>query len=64
MAMDFERLTTAAIQGMVQDPDGEYVGIVKPLDGPELRAFIHYIAKAIVQEITDHAEVDDEGHIT
>ena len=66
MAMDFERMADAIIEGLTTDPDDQYPpGAAIPLDGPELAAFCYYLSKAIVDEITTHGEVNtDTGDIS
>jgi len=58
MAMDVTRATDKAVHDIINDPDGVGTGRqAVPGESPELSAFVHYIVKAIVEEIDDHAEL-------
>ena len=59
MAVDFERLRDQIVNLVTTDPDGKYIGeMAQPVDSPELEAWAHYMARAILDEITTHARID------
>jgi len=59
MAMDFARLRDAIKTNLISDPDNKYTsGMDKPVDSDELDAWLHYVAKGIVEELTLNAELD------
>ena len=60
MALDFNRIVTAAKNGLVNDPDNvrSDPDDITPQDSRELEAFVHYIAKEVVDEFTTNAEVN------
>lgn len=59
MAVDVTRATNNAIAGIINDPDNEAPGrAVIPTNGDELRAMVYYIVKAVLQELTDEAELN------
>lgn len=60
MAMDFTRIRDAIATGIDADVDGKYpAGANRPdTSADEFEAFMHYIAKAIVDEITTNGDVD------
>ena len=61
MPMDIDRLGDAMVQLITNDPEGKYTGVVQPADSAELKNLCHYMARAIIEEIQDHAETDPSG---
>ena len=58
MAVDFQRLRDQMVTYLTADPDEKYTGdMVQPEDSDELEAWAHYMARAILEELTDHAEI-------
>ena len=59
MAVNLTRAVDDAIADIIADPDNQAPGRQSvPADGPELRAFIYYTAKALLRELTEHAELN------
>lgn len=58
MAIDIQRTANRIKDGLIQDPDGQYTGdMLQPEDADELDAFCYYIARGVLEELTDHAEI-------
>ena len=58
MSVDITRATQAAIQGILNDPDGIALGRnVVPANSDELYAMVYYIVSAVLTELTEQAEV-------
>ena len=58
MAVDSDRLRDQMVFFFANDPDGKYIGdMARPEDSPELEAWAHYMARAILEELTGNAEI-------
>ena len=59
MAIDIQRTADRIKDGLIQDPDDQYTDdMLQPEDADELDAFCYYIARGVLEELTDHAELD------
>lgn len=58
MATNISDAVTAAVDGVLNDPDGKRsAGAYDPSDTEELRAFIHYIVKGALTELLNDASI-------
>jgi hypothetical protein len=62
MAMNTQRLADAMTDLILADPENKYVlGVVQPAASAELDNLCYYLARAIIEEIQNHAETDPSG---
>jgi len=59
MAISIQRAANRIKDGLINDPDGQYTGdMLQPEDADELDALCYYVARGVLAEIVDHAEIE------